>query len=51
MQSFAAVWAAFKKQQTTQFWMEGKGRGVDSFVLWNYPFWVQSLNNFVADLA
>ena len=29
-------------------WME-QGRGVESFVLWGCPIWVQCLNNFVAN--
>ena len=29
----------------------GQGRGVDSYVLWSYPIWVQSPNNFVASLS
>ena len=31
--------------------MEERGKGVDSFVLWSYPIWVQCLNNFVADCS
>ena len=31
------------------FEWRGGGRGVDSFVPWSYPIWVQCLNNFVAD--
>ena len=31
------------------FEWRGQGRGVDSYVLWSYPIWVQCLNNFVAD--
>ena len=31
------------------FEWRGQGRGVDYFVLWSYPIWVQCLNNFVAD--
>ena len=31
------------------FEWRGQGRGVDSYVLWGYPIWVQCLNNFVAD--
>ena len=31
------------------FEWRGQGRGVDSFVLWVCPIWVQCLNNFVAD--
>ena len=38
IQCCATVWATFRKQQTPQLWMEG--RGVDSFVLWSYPIWV-----------
>ena len=36
-----------KPQLWTMPW--GGGRGVDSFVLWSYPIWVQCLNNFVPD--
>ena len=49
MQCCAAVRATYRKQQTPQLWMEGRGRGVDSFVLWSYPVWAQCLNNFVAN--
>ena len=32
--------------------MEGTGEGCRySFVVWSYPIWVQSLNNFVADCS
>ena len=51
MQCCAAVRATYRKQQTPQIWMEGEGVGVDSFVLWRYPIWVQCLNNFVADYS
>ena len=30
------------------FEWRGQGRGVDSFVLWSYPIWIQCLNKFVA---
>ena len=43
--SCADVCATNRKQQTPQLWMEGQGRGVDFFVLWSYPIWVQCLNN------
>ena len=45
MQCCADVWTTYRKQQTPQLWMEGQGRGVDFFVLWSYPIWVQCLNN------
>ena len=48
MQRCAAIQATDRKPQTPQLWMEGRGKGVDSFVLWSYPIWVQCLNNFVA---
>ena len=43
MQCCVAVRATYRKQQTPQHRMEGRGRrrGVDSFVLWSYPIWVQ----------
>ena len=31
------------------FEWRGQRRGVDSFVLWSYPVWVQCLDSFVAD--
>ena len=31
------------------FEWRGQGRGVNSFVLWGCPIWLQCLNNFVAD--
>lgn len=33
-------------QQTPQFWMEGRGRGVDCFLLRGCPIGRQCLNNF-----
>ena len=33
------------------FEWRGQERGVDSYVLWSYPIWVQCLNNFVADCS
>ena len=39
MQFCAGVRDTYRKQQTPQLWMEGRGRGVDSFVLWSYPTW------------
>ena len=33
------------------FEWRGQGRGVDSFVLWSYPIWIQCLNKFVAILV
>ena len=49
MQCSAAVRATYRKQQTPQLWMKGRGRGVDSFVLCSYPIWVRCLNKFVVD--
>ena len=38
MQCCATVRATFRKQETSQLWMEGRGEGgVDSYVLWSYP--------------
>ena len=52
MQYCAAHRATYnRKQQKTPTLNNatGRGKGVDSFVLWSYPIWVQCLNNFVAD--
>ena len=52
IQCCAAVWATYRKQQTTRTLNGGSGgRGVDSFVLWSYPIWIQCLNNFVTNCS
>ena len=38
-----------KNNKHTNFEWKGQARGVDSYVLWSYPIWVQRLNNFVAN--
>ena len=32
-------YCACRRQQTSQLWMEGRGRGEDCFVLQSYPIW------------
>ena len=49
MQCCATVRATFRKQETSQLWMEGTGEGCGFLCFWSYPIWVQCLNNFVAD--
>ena len=48
MQCCATVRATFRKQETSQLWMEGTGEGCGFLCFWSYPIWVQCLNNFVA---
>ena len=33
----------------SNFEWRGQGWGVDSFVLWRYPIWIQCLNNFLSN--
>ena len=49
MQCCATVRATFRKQETSQLWMEGTGEGCGFLCFRSYPIWVQCLNNFVAD--
>ena len=49
MQCCATVRATFRKQETSQLWMEGTGEGCGFLCFWSYPIWVQCLNNFFAD--
>ena len=48
MQCCAAVRATFRNNKPPNFEWRRQGRGVDSFVLWSYPIWVQCLNNLSA---
>ena len=48
MQCCATVRATFRKQETSQLWMEGTGEGCGFLCFRSYPIWVQCLNNFVA---
>ena len=50
MQCCATVRATFRKQETSQLWMEGTGEGCGFLCFRSYPIWVQCLNtDFVAD--
>ena len=49
MQCCATVRATFRKQETSQLWIEGTGEGCGFLCFWSYPIWVQCLNNFVVD--
>ena len=49
MQCCATVRATFRKQETSQLWMEGTGEGCGFLCFRSYPIWVKCLNNFVAD--
>ena len=51
MQCCATVRATFRKQETSQLWMEGTGEGCGFLCFRSYPIWVQCLNNFVADCS
>ena len=51
MQCCATVRATFRKQETSQLWMEGTGEGCGFLCFWSYPVWVQCLNNFVVDCS
>ena len=50
MQCCADVWATYiENNKHHNFEWRGQGEGVDYFVLYSYPIWLQCLNNFVAD--
>ena len=51
MQCCATIRATFRKQETSQLWMEGTGEGCRFLCFRSYPIWVQCLNNFVADCS
>ena len=48
MQCCAAVRATFRNNKPPNFEWRRQGRGVDYFVLWSYPIWVQCLNDLSA---
>ena len=49
MQCCADVWATYiENNKHHNFEWRGQGEGVDYFVLYSYPIWLQCLNNFVA---